>query len=542
MLPGATSLSLLRRCGSHAQRLRPRSSCSCISSLYSFSSARSTTISEAALHSELEVTITDFDASAGSSDDPSGEPATISNRAAFRALPIDNKVLAYLDSRDLGRELPKRASKRKRVLIEKGLHDLHSVTPESAALKTFDVPTWAVKKVASAQSVEEIPPPSELPEVAFVGRSNVGKSTLLNALLGLKGHPLVRAATSMRPGETRSIDFFRLGKGSKAQLLLVDTPGFGFAFAKEEESERFIATLLQYLRGRGALLKRVCMLLDARHGFKANDVAFLQRLYARKGQDGLGRNPLGPYKPPKLQVILTKCDLVQRRELARRVSQVRARLSDVTPRETYLPVLMVSALRDQAVEDLQKELAGLVPQARRSEDRSDTAQSSEKEQSSESREGEGGGYGASAGGREGGRSLVQSRPERVRSAHTGGKWEGAASARERGAEWGSSAVRRKPERFRTAYTGGDEGAAGGARERRAESADNRHRGRGRSPARGKPERFKSAYMGGEDGAAAYPRGKSAADHTVGRFSSAPQPPRMYHPGIIIDTAVDQQRN
>jgi hypothetical protein len=69
----------------------------------------------------------------------------------------------------------------------------------------------------------------------------------------------------------------------------------------------FLTTLLVYLRGRGATLKRVCLLVDARHGFKFNDVKFMERLYARRGEEGGGHNPLGPYKPPKLQVNSSSC-------------------------------------------------------------------------------------------------------------------------------------------------------------------------------------------------------------------------------------------
>lgn len=292
------------------------------------------------------------------------EAETISKRKAFRKIELDYKILAYLDSRNLGREKSKVASHRRRSLIEKGFMDPPNAAQlEDPSLKTFEVPKWAIKKVASVKTVADIPEPMSLPEVAFVGRSNVGKSTLLNAVLGIKGFPLIRASTSDKPGETRSIDFYRLGKGKKAELVLVDTPGFGFAFSNADEAAAFNSALLVYLRGRGNPLKRVCLLLDARHGIKRNDVLFLQRLYARKGTEGVPKhNPLGPYKPPKLQVIMTKCDLVQRMELVRRITQVRQHLNEATPRETRLPVLMVSALTDKAVDDIRKELAGMAPQ------------------------------------------------------------------------------------------------------------------------------------------------------------------------------------
>jgi GTP-binding protein len=296
-------------------------------------------------------------------------PILLSKRAALRALPPDLRLLRFLDEHGLGREKRRVASRRMRVLREKGLVDVHSsrgttgrrrggeaAAPESDAGASadagvrrkggvFEVPYWAVKKVASATDPQSIPTPWKgLNEVAFVGRSNAGKSSLLNALLGLERFPLVRSATSDRPGETRSVDFFRLGKGSKSKLILVDTPGYGFAFAKPETRDLTMATTLAYLRGRGKPLKRVCLLLDARHGFKTQDVQFLKDLHAR-GKDR------GQQSPPSVQLVLTKCDLVPRMDLARRVGALKREAREVMPRESLLPTMLVSVKGGSAEEE-----------------------------------------------------------------------------------------------------------------------------------------------------------------------------------------------
>ncbi|CAM9570896.1 unnamed protein product [Discosporangium mesarthrocarpum] len=113
---------------------------------------------------------------------------------------------------------------------------------------------------------------------------------------------------------------------------------------------------MAYLRGRGSPLKRVMLLLDARHGLKQRDVEFLQHLYNTKTP-----SPLGKYQPPKVQILMTKCDLVKRIDLARRVTQLRREIDEVSPRQTGLPVLMVSALRGNGLEELQRELSALDP-------------------------------------------------------------------------------------------------------------------------------------------------------------------------------------
>ena len=137
-----------------------------------------------------------------------------------------------------------------------------------------------------AVSIEGLPAEGP-PEIAFAGRSNVGKSSLLNALTGHKG--LARASTT--PGRTQEINFFNLG----GHLRLVDLPGFGYARAAKKDARRWHKLTKDYLKGRVAL-RRVCLLVDSRHGLKEIDGEVMTLL----DQSAV------PY-----QIILTKIDKIK---------------------------------------------------------------------------------------------------------------------------------------------------------------------------------------------------------------------------------------
>lgn len=119
-----------------------------------------------------------------------------------------------------------------------------------------------------AVSLDTLPPP-DLPEVAFAGRSNVGKSSLVNALTGQK----TLARTSGDPGRTRELNFFDMN----GRLRLVDLPGYGFAKAPKDVAERWTALTRDYLRGR-VNLKRIFLLIDSRHGLKKSDLEVMDDL------------------------------------------------------------------------------------------------------------------------------------------------------------------------------------------------------------------------------------------------------------------------
>eukprot|EP01027_Heterolobosea_sp_BB2_P010902 GEZU01015929.1.p1 GENE.GEZU01015929.1~~GEZU01015929.1.p1 ORF type:complete len:401 (-),score=150.81 GEZU01015929.1:176-1345(-) len=188
------------------------------------------------------------------------------------------------------------------------------------------------KCIAMVEDPDQFPPPStSCPEMAFIGRSNVGKSSLLNALTNK-----FIIKTSDKPGETQSINFYRLGK----QLMyLVDLPGYGFAFANEEKIKKWNDLMKGYLKDRTSL-KRIFVLLDARHGIKSND---------REMIDFLESNSV------KFQIIMTKTDLVEPKDLARRMYLVKQEIQKLKFAST--DVLLVSSKTKAGIERLKDDLA-----------------------------------------------------------------------------------------------------------------------------------------------------------------------------------------
>jgi GTP-binding protein len=181
-----------------------------------------------------------------------------------------------------------------------------------------------------AASIDGLPPP-ELPEVAFAGRSNVGKSSLINALVGQ--HHLARA--SNEPGRTREVNFFVLDE----RLRLVDLPGYGFAKASRSTADKFQNLGRAYLRGRPNL-KRVYLLIDARHGLKAVDGEALDAL---------------DLAAVSYQIVLTKADKLKPAD----VEKVQAAtLKAIAKRPAAFPrVLATSSEKGDAIPDLRVEIA-----------------------------------------------------------------------------------------------------------------------------------------------------------------------------------------
>ena len=153
-----------------------------------------------------------------------------------------------------------------------------------------------VSFMMGAVNIDQLPP-ADLPEVTFAGRSNVGKSSLINALVGQK----YLARASNEPGRTREVNFFLLNDA----LRLVDLPGYGFAKASKTAVKKFQNLGRDYLRGRPNL-KRAYLLIDARHGLKDAD---------KEPMDALDIAAVS------YQVTLTKADKIKPAELARVIEQ-----------------------------------------------------------------------------------------------------------------------------------------------------------------------------------------------------------------------------
>ncbi|HUJ04099.1 MAG TPA: ribosome biogenesis GTP-binding protein YihA/YsxC [Rhizomicrobium sp.] len=176
-------------------------------------------------------------------------------------------------------------------------------------------------------------PDTDLPEVAFAGRSNAGKSSLINALANRK--TLARA--SKTPGRTRQINFFRLANA----LMLVDLPGYGFARASRNETEEWQRAILAYLNGRSQL-KRVILLIDARRGIMAAD-AEAMALFDRAAVS--------------YAIALTKIDALKRGELAAAQTKVEAALS--AHAAAYPAVFAVSAKDGAGLDELRAHIAAM---------------------------------------------------------------------------------------------------------------------------------------------------------------------------------------
>ena len=159
-----------------------------------------------------------------------------------------------------------------------------------AARKLF---SGRVEFLKSATSLNFMPDP-EAPEIAFAGRSNVGKSSLLNAVTGRKS--IARA--SVTPGRTQELNFFEVGEPTK--LRLVDMPGYGYAKAPLKVVENWRRLIRDFLRGR-QVLKRTLVLIDARHGVKEVDREMLKML----DEAAVG-----------YRLVLTKADKIMASELA----------------------------------------------------------------------------------------------------------------------------------------------------------------------------------------------------------------------------------
>ncbi|MEI9406461.1 ribosome biogenesis GTP-binding protein YihA/YsxC [Mesorhizobium argentiipisi] len=168
-------------------------------------------------------------------------------------------------------------------------------------------------------------PPEGPPEIAFAGRSNVGKSSLINALVGHKG----LARTSNTPGRTQELNYFVpdgfSGEGADLPpMALVDMPGYGYASAPKDKVDEWTKLIYEYLQGR-VTLKRVYVLIDARHGIKAKDEEVLTLL---------------DKAAVSYQVVLTKTDKIKAAGVPRLIEET---LAKIKKRPAAFPVVLATS-------------------------------------------------------------------------------------------------------------------------------------------------------------------------------------------------------
>ncbi len=197
-------------------------------------------------------------------------------------------------------------------------------SPEQRAQRLF---SGRVEFLRSAPSLQFLPDP-EVPEIAFAGRSNVGKSSLLNALTGRRAI----ARTSVTPGRTQELNFFEVG--SPTLFRLVDMPGYGFAKAPLKVVENWRRLVRDYLRGR-VVLKRTLVLIDSRHGVKPVDLEMMKML----DEAAVG-----------YRLVLTKADKIKASELEAVIAATQA---EERKHSAAFPVIHVtSSEKGMGIEEL----------------------------------------------------------------------------------------------------------------------------------------------------------------------------------------------
>lgn len=209
-------------------------------------------------------------------------------------------------------------------------HDLEDPAMLERGRVLFEQPCQFVLGCVKLDQV----PDGSLPEIAFAGRSNVGKSSLLNALV--RQNTLAR--TSNTPGRTREINFFNLGE----QMMLADLPGYGYARVSKSQVKQWTGLVDSYLKGR-ANLRRTCVLIDSRHGLKESDRGVMSML----------DNAAQPY-----QVVLTKVDKVKADYLDALEGKIRDEIAKHPASHPIIP--KTSSRKGHGIAELRALLATLI--------------------------------------------------------------------------------------------------------------------------------------------------------------------------------------
>lgn len=203
-------------------------------------------------------------------------------------------------------------------------------TEAEAARLLFAQPTEFLKGVVAMDGM----PPADRLEVCFAGRSNVGKSSLINALTGRKA----LARTSNTPGRTQEINFFTLHDSH----YLVDVPGYGFANAPKPIVEKWQRLLKAYLSGRQSL-RRVFLLIDARHGPKATDTEIMELLTK---------------SAVTFQIVLTKTDKLKKGELDRAIEKTKTTIAKFPA--AFSEIILTSSEKGLGIPTLRHTIKSLV--------------------------------------------------------------------------------------------------------------------------------------------------------------------------------------
>ncbi|MEN9708677.1 MAG: hypothetical protein RIQ68_1085 [Pseudomonadota bacterium] len=189
----------------------------------------------------------------------------------------------------------------------------------------------------AAAKIDGLPPMGPV-EIAFAGRSNVGKSSLLNALTGRKA----LARTSNTPGRTQQLNFFAMGTPGEEPMRLVDMPGYGYAAVSKEKISTWTKLMHAYLRGR-ASLARVFVLVDGRHGLKPPDLEMFDLLDS---------------SAMSYQIVLTKKDECKKSEIEARIEGVRAAL--LKRPAAHPEILFTSSETGEGIGELREAIARLL--------------------------------------------------------------------------------------------------------------------------------------------------------------------------------------
>ena len=203
--------------------------------------------------------------------------------------------------------------------------------PDTSGERLFERPWYFLK---SAPALEFLPAADRV-EIAFAGRSNVGKSSLINALLRQNG----LARTSNTPGRTQELNFFL---ADEVPLYLVDMPGYGFAKAPKEKVEAWTELVSNYLKGRPTLA-RVLLLIDARHGLKPTDATIMSLLDTAA---------------VSYQVVLTKADKIKAHELEALMQATAKALN--THAAAFPDVIATSAAKGTGIAELRAAIAEIL--------------------------------------------------------------------------------------------------------------------------------------------------------------------------------------